>query len=337
MGECEAIFFDKRGFAIGDLVATFDRRWNKNEYGEAKFVATQSDVAARAGQFESGNFLLLREADLPDWVGYLDTPESWGAGKVTFTAFSAERLFDQRPGVVDKLYGTGGSIFERVIEMANDLGDTLIRPGEIFAGGNSREESFSPANQLYKDIDRIARRSRNDWDVTPSYTNGKLVLEANWYERKRKRIPFALTEGYNMELKENTLEYEGRVWNYVVAYGNASTWSSRVTHEVWDDESIKKHGLRVTGLAVQSNEEATVQAAAEAHLAINKERRRKLDVSVTDVDGTFRQLRIGHVPDVEVMQQGIENGEVGFTAEMEIIEMIYDHAAGKIDVTLKEY
>jgi hypothetical protein len=334
MSGTEAVMFDKSGFAIGEVVATIDRQWVLNRYGEAKFEVSISQVEAKPNVFEKGNFILLREDGLPDWAGYVDTPEPWGNGKVALTCYSAERLLELRPGVVDTLYGTGGSIFVRAIEMANSWGDTLIRPGSIYKGGTSREESFAPSNQIYDDILRIANRSGNDWDITPDFRNGKLTLLGNWYETKRRVIDFALTEGVNMEAKDGTLEYEGPIWNYVYAFGNAATWASREAVEVWDDDSIHRYGLKATGLGVESNEEATIRAHAEAYLAYYKDPRRRLDVTVTNLNGTFGWLRIGNVPDVELIRQGLEDGEVGFTAAMEIGEMTYQHGAGRMDLVL---
>lgn len=336
MSETEAVLFDKQGFAIGDVVATFHRQWVLNRYGEAKFQTAVSVVEDHPEYFEKGNLIVLREDNLPDWVGYIDVPENWGEGRVLFTCFSAERIFELRPGRLDKLYGTGGSIFERAIEMANSWGDTLIRPGTIHKGGGSREESFSPANQIYDDILRISNRSRNDWDVTPEVSNGKLTLLGNWYETKRRVVDFALTEGVNMESKDGALEYEGPIWNYIFAYGNAATWASRRTAEVWDDDSIAKYGLRARGAAVNSNAEATVLDQAEAMLELYKSPARKLDVTAVNALGTFGQLRIGHVPDVEMVSHGLEDREVGFTAAMEIVEMTYRHGEGKMDLILVE-
>jgi len=145
-----------------------------------------------------------------------------------------------------------------------------------------------------------------------------------------------LTEGVNMQRKENALEYEGPIWNYIIAYGNASNWASRETYEVWDDESIRTHGLRVKGISVNSNSPATVESAAENYLEAYKNPRRKMDVSATDVEHTFRQLRIGHAPDVETVNMGRGNGSVGFTAAMEIVEMTYQHGAKLMDLVLKE-
>jgi len=332
----QATLFDKRGFALDELTASYNRQWVKNAFGECKFTAAIRDVEAHPEVFAKGNLIVIKQDNLPDWVGYLDFPEPWGDGTIVFQAFSAEKIFDLRPGRPDKLFGTAGSIFNRLIGVANSWGDTLMRPGDIYLGGSDREESISYANQLYADVQRIAERSGNDWDITPQVTNGKLTLLANWYAAKRKVVDHALTEGINMEAKSSTLEYTGPVWNSVVAFGNASTWASRKLAYASDEASQANYGLRALGLAVDSNVDATVQAAADAYAAYYKNPRRSVDISATDVNGTFAWLRIGHVPDVELIGVGLDDGTKGFTMQAEIVEMNYLHDRDVMDLTVRE-
>lgn len=328
-------WFNKQGIVIGETVATFNRQWVKNQFGECKFELAAERVDPVL--MEKGNFLMLEHDDLPIWVGYVDLPQTWAAGKVVFTVYSAERLFQLRPGLPGKLLkGTAGNIFTQIIEIANSYAETLIRPGDIYVGGVSREETVTLA-PLYDDIIRISKRSRNDWWIEPQVVNGQLTLLAHWEERRGDDLEFALEEGVNIELKDNLMDEQGEIWNGVIGYGNGATWDSKPKSAlIVDQDSWDEHGPRIRGVFVDTDSPSTVEAGARAFLRQHKQPRRSFNLTATNVNGTFKQLDIGNVVDLKTLRTGYEHGEQGIETSIEILEITYKEAGETVDLIVDE-
>jgi len=328
------VLYSKQGLALGEVVATFNRQWVSNQFGECKFELA---AGADAVLLEKGNFLVLEHDSLPPWVGTLDTPQTWGAGKVLYTAYSAERLFQLRPGLPGILLkGSAGVIYRQIIEIANSYADTLIRPGNIWTGGTSREETVTLA-PLYDDIIRISQRSRDDWWIEPQVIKGQLSLLAHWDEERGEALDFVLEEGVNIELKDNLMDEQGEIWNGVIGYGNGATWDSKpktgliTAQESWDD-----YGPRIRGVFVDTDSLATVEAGARAYLRQHKQPRRSFNPTATDVAGTFEHLDIGNVLDLKTTRTGHEHGQQGLETSVEILEMTYREAVEAVDLVVDE-
>jgi|CXWL01.1.fsa_nt_gi hypothetical protein len=342
----EATIFDGEGKAIGEAVGIFDRAWLLNAYEQATFRISAKRELERLGDFQFGNYLAITDSALPIWGGYCDPPQSWASrGSVMMQAYSAEKLFEWRayPGEL-VLNGTAGGIFRMIVENLNTIlpWPTLIRPGSIYDEGASRQERIS-AKKLYDDVLRISARSRNDFYCEPVVENGMLHFEAHWYERRGETKDFALEEGVNIEAKENVMEKQGPIWNYIFAFGNASTWLERETATAFDATSIEDYGPRMYPLAVNSNDPVTVQAAADAFLSANKAPPRSFNLTASpnrlredEVYKVFKTLRIGDIVDLKMYKIDFENGKLGVDTRVRVRGMIHRGRRNILDLNVNE-
>jgi hypothetical protein len=322
-----------------------DRGWILNGYEECTFPLSTRAEAARLGNYAFGNYLVVTDEALDIWGGYFDPNQSWSTKRrVTMQAYSGERLFETRsyPGAV-KLTGTPGAIYRQIIENMNSVTPwaTLMRPGSIYDEGGTREETIS-ATKLYDDVLRISSRSGNDFYVQPVIENGVLHFEGHWYRQRGMRKDFVLEEGINIEGKDDIMEYQGDIWNYIFAYGNASTWAERVTRTLFDEESIGRHGARMYALAVDSNDPATVEAYGAAFLKVYKNPRRSFNLVAMpnrlredEVYKVFKTLRVGDVVDLS-LHTPYENGRQGVETSVKINGLIHRGKRNVLEITANE-
>jgi hypothetical protein len=343
----EAIVYDKEGKALGEVRALFDRAWVLNGYEQCTFLVSSRAELERLSDFAFGNYLVINDDVLDAWVGYFDPVRPWSTtGVMTVEAYSAERIFEHRCFPGERLLtGTAGAIFRQIIEHANAVipWNTLIRPGDIYEGGTSRQETINP-KKLYDDVLRISSRSGNDWDVTPALDeNGVLTLRGNWYERRGSVKDFALEEGVNVEAKQNVLEEQGEIWNFIFAYGLGASWSDRPQAVAYDLESIARYGVRMYGLAVEATTPATVEASAKAFLAYYAHPRKTFNLTVGGrrvredaLYNAYQMLRIGDVVDLRLYSAGFENGKLGVETQVRITGMTHRGRSDLMDVTANE-
>lgn len=334
--EAQVTFFGKDGLAVGDEVVTANRSWVLNDTGELKFRVPINKIDQHEYKYEKGNWVLVEQDNLPDWVGFIDVPEPWGQQAVVMYAKSAEELFKIFPAQRQRVKATPGSIYRTLITHINEWGKSLLEEGDIFGGGTARKYNLNPGVQCIDFIDRMVNKYGNSFDVTPEVVNGRLVLKANWYKTKRTVVDFALSEGINLVEGTVELEYEGPIWNHIIGFSNHATWKSKKVFEVWDDTSISKYGRRALGLAVPSESKTTVERQAKNFLKFHKEPRHRLDAYAIDTINTFSYLETGNVVDIDFVNAGLENGELGVSLQAEIEEVIYDHERNAAQLTLFE-
>lgn len=302
----EAIVYDQAGRALQDIRAEFDRGWALN--GREQCTFSISTVGANMDNFRFGNYLVITDAELPVWGGYFAAPQTWGTSeRATVQAYSGEGIFSWRCYRGEKLLkGTAGAIYRQIVENLNTSAPlaTLMRPGEIYDGGASREETVT-ARSYYDDVLRISARSGNDWWVEPVTDDGALHFEAHWYSRRGETKRYALEEGVNIEASDNVMEYQGEIYNYIFAFGNGATWADRVTLTELDQTSIDLYGLRMYALSVNAGTETTVRASAQAFLRANAYPQRVFSLVVggkrtreNAAGALFATLRVGDVVDL---------------------------------------
>lgn len=342
----EAILRDKEGKAISDVQAIFDRAWLLNGYEQCSFTISAKKELARLDDFTFGNYLTITDDELPIWGGYFDPNQPWSTtGKVGMNAYSGEKLFGTRAYKSEKLLkGSPGAIYRQIIEAMNSVipWATLIRTGNIYDGGDSREETIS-TKALYDDVLRISARSGNDFYVEPVIQDGILNFDGHWYAKRGEVKDFALEEGVNVEAKDNVIEYQGEIWNYIFAFGNAATGSERETAIAYNQVSIDRYGPRMYPLSVDSNNKATVQASADVFLKYYANPRRTFNLTVggkrvrEDAKSTvFKTLRIGDTVDLNLYSPGYENGKSGVETKVRIFGMTHRGKRNTMELTANE-
>ena len=237
--------FDRGGAPIAEFQATIERSYLIGEEGRAQFAypIRKTDVVnERVLQF--GNWLLIENTKLPPWVGVIDTPREWSARVVTVSAYTPEHVFGWRRGPLEeKLTGSAGSIFSKILTYVNQAEHTVMREGEIWKGGTQREETLNPT-PLNEDLRRITERSGEEYQFRPVIdAAGKLVVYCDWHEQLGTETGVFLHEGKgggNVEAVGTILTEDGPIINEVFAYGDGETWQSKPTVTVTAPVSVDR-------------------------------------------------------------------------------------------------
>jgi hypothetical protein len=323
--------FDKSGAAIAEPGVDVWRSWRLNAYGRASFTLPANHPAARPEILAFGNYLLVEHDTLPTWGGVIDTPRRWGKMTVQVNACSAERILEWRRGPHLLLArNTPGGLFRRILQAANQQGDTRISEGEIFSGGTARDETLSLFN-LYGEICRLAADYGNDWEIEAQINSaGRLSFLANWYARRGLRRDLALQEGVNIELSGLILREGapdgGDIVNDLLGYGSGIKWENRYHYQRTDEESISQYGLRQGRRQFPENEPAVIQAATRQHLRLAAQPRNLFHFHALDVGETFANLRPGDSLPLRLYSAGFLDGGVGTQTRVRVNAMEYTDA-----------
>jgi hypothetical protein len=329
------LLFDRRGHLQDEFDAVFKRSWGINSVGECKFTLPVNDAKNTEANFQFGNPLLVLNNDgLPPWVGRLDTPRGWGAKTNKHSALSYESIFSDRVGTYGKPYGVinpAGLLFRKIIQVANEEDDTLIRLGDIYDGGGKSGMNISPATLLSDNIAKVLKQSGHEYDVTPVMVENRLKLYGNWYIRQGIETGGSLNDG-NCRIDENSLNETGPIKNWLIGMGNNE---DTLTHYVAKDELSKyRYGLRAAPLDVDSGALEGIKACTEYELRMLKKPRR---TTASNVNDTYPLLRKGNVLKFESAEAGYGvKGIIGTQADVRIIGMAYSDDVDGVALTIME-
>lgn len=348
MGASIISIFDREGYLLGEVEAQVEREWLLNEYGEATFALSKMDSKCTERMLRFGNRVLIQSnadddagVDLPDWVGVIDPPREWGERDVTVTAYSAEYMFTWRrgPGAnKQKVTRSWGGIFERLIEWANAPEDLYIRAGDIFEVGPSIERTIE-VHEMYNAITGMVKDSGQDWGVEPVFSGGRLLVAANWWERRGLESAYMLEEGKNLKLSSSPLSEQGPLSNDVLAYSNTMVgWNPNRVVTVQDAASIARYGLRQMALSVdaEDSDKAAVKSAAGAELKRARQGRRIWDATVVTAEA-IREVRLGNTYPLRHYTSGFygDDGR-GSDAQVRVIGMLWSDADQELRVNIEE-
>ncbi len=319
--------FSKDGYFVGDIRTnpTYEYVLNATpSAGRCTFDLSLSSAKVTPKYLEFGNYVLIRNTYLPDWIGII-VKRTWGFGSVQIMAMQAEWILTRRITPILTYTGTAGSIFNQILSYTNGAkyNEKPITPNNLFLGGVSREEKLG--NDALSHIQAVAERSGNDFDVTYNFdTNGKLYLLGNWYERKGGYTSKYLREGKNISTSERVFDEDARqLANWYEGRGDANTTGTRITATKYDDTSISKYGLMQEAGVFDGN---SVMATLENN-TLNKlynlyAPQGAFDLTATE--GAFSFLRIGDVYELDLNTVGFINGGRGYQGFCRLVGMEYD-------------
>lgn len=331
--------FKKDGLPAGvDIRAATIREWILNadpSPGRCTFYLSRNDVHNSETYLQFGNYVLVREKNLPDWIGII-VNRQFGFGTVRIIAYQAEFVLDKRKTKITLVRGVAGTIFRKILEATNAefLNEKPIRPDEIYTGGTTREETTGKT-ALYH-IRQVAARAGNDFDITYNVTEGgKLFLLGNWYRRTGVTTEFTLREGHNVEVANSLLEEDARAMaNGLEGRGDASTEGTRPTYYSIDEESIAQYGLWQDVETFAGNKErATVKNNTMNTLLATKNPFSSYDLNALNVGDTFQNLQIGNVLYLELLTAGYDTD----TRVVRISGMEKSDLSGKVRLITEDY
>lgn len=330
--------FDRGGYPLAEFKASVDRSWAIGDEGRAAFTypSRKTDIVNEK-VLNFSNWLLIENDQLPPWVGVIDAPREWATRNVTVLAYSPEHVFGWRRGPLEeKITGSPGSVFEKLLNKVNSAEATIIRTGNIYRGGTQMEETINPT-LLNRDLRRIWERSGEEYQWRPMIDNtGRLIVYADWLEKLGVTTNALLHEGKgggNVEAVGNMLVEDGPIINDLLAAGDGISWQSRPTQNILDSDSISAYGLR------QDTEEyngvtntQTLKDNGLKKVKLFRNTAKTYRLKAINKGDTFKYISLGNR-----MSLRFENIRFGYESIIRIIGMAYDtNNRNKIELVVEE-
>lgn len=326
--------FDKGGYPLGEFVADASREWvlngygGRNVYARCEFEVGLIDPKVKTGWFEYGNHILIRDRRLPWWSGPIETSRRWDAGNtLQVTAYSAEYLLYRRRGF-DGLgvTGTPGDYFERVLELANQQGDTLIQPGSIAKRGTPQHRHYD-FSHFSDGVNEFAAEFKQDWFIEPEIVGGRLVYWGHWLEKRGRLVDFILDE-FNTQLRG--VNEEGEIVNDLEGVNSAGSEDSRLRCVARDPASIGRFGLHQARENFDAETKDELQTLVEERLKQTAYPARRFDVSALPPDSerltaacAWPYLSPGNVLTLQYQRAGLDNGTLGILTQARLTSMTH--------------
>jgi len=268
----QVLIFNKSNTLLAEVEPNLEFvNWRLNNTGKAVFSMSYSDVKCTPTNLAFGNRVLIRfNNGLPDWGGVIDTPRQRTWHNVTVNAYTAEKLIDWRVTAKSRYFRSQepGYIFSTLLLEESAIMPVGVSVGSVYMGGDARTLEYHYHDLLARYGD-LATLTGMDFAVVPSYVNGVLTFNANWYQARGsdRSSRVHLIEGHNCT--EVVLDEQGTIANAIRLAGAGDGWgSSRITSEAEDTESQSAYGYReYAEVQTGVSEQATLDANAAQLLA----------------------------------------------------------------------
>lgn len=336
----QVVVGDRSGYLLCELeVEVGSVGWVLNEVGSAKLRIARGAAKATEENLRYGNRLCMRwDNGLPNWVGVVDPPRDWQAGLITVTGYSAEYLLGMRMTDRGRYFTDAavGEIYERLVSEANDVSSLGISLGSIFKGGIGHYPDYHIKNLLGIVRESLCGSlSTYEFDVTGDVVGGRIVMSANFYERKGTVKPaVALVEDKNLGTVR--LIEQGTIVNQWNLAGAGSGWGAdeRPYSTAEDATSMSLYGLRQDG---QVFSDVSVQATLDEHattlLANSKYPHNMLELEALDkAPGAFADYGVGD--SVQVLLTSFGFG--GYDHMVRVRGREYNIATGTCKLAVRE-
>jgi hypothetical protein len=315
---------------VAQFQARVERSWAIGDESRATFTySSRKTEIVNDDVLRFGNYVLLQNDALMDWVGVIDIPRKSGPRVVQVHCYSPEHVFGWRRGPLERtLTGSAGTIFANLLSYVNTAQPTPITSGSIWRGGPQREETINPT-PLSEDLLRLYERSQEEYQWRPVVTDsGRLLIYADWLERLGVDTPALLHEGKgggNLEATSNILVEDGPIINDILAYGEGLTWNTKPNITVPAHDSIARYGLRQSAKEYQGvTSGATLKVHADKELAKFSEPPKTFTLTALNVGDTFKYIRMGNRMNLQFQNIGFSSGISGLEIKVRIIGAHYD-------------
>lgn len=324
------LVFDRRGTPLDEVDALTTRSWVLNGEGDAEWYMATSDAKTTEINLRYGNFVLIQQDNLPDWIGVIEGGREWTPGRVKVRANTLERLMRNCGSPIVLGSGSAGSLFRAFLRVYNAGGAELpIEEGPIYMGGAQRVETLG--DQLYIHLQRVAERSGNVWRLNGYVgTDGRLRLRGEWLQDIGEEGGI-LMEGTHLALSSPTATEETPIWNRVTGLGDATTSGTRLSVTMEDAESIGRYGARSTSIVFSGN--TTIETLTEnTREYLRRYARPRLQINCVVVEGYIGMVRLGNWYTVELYSAGFGDG---IRARARVRAMQYSDETRTLEATME--
>lgn len=318
-----AYLFDRRGNLLDEFGGVFKKSSGISSIGELRFTLSVLDEKNIEPNLRLKNWIvILNDENKAPWVGRLDDERGWGNGTSKHFAYSAEDMFNDRVGTYGLPYGilnAAGLIVKKIVTIANEDEDTLIRPGDIYTGGDRCGTFISPATYLSENIAQIVKQSGHEWEVIPQVVNNRLKLWLNWYERMGQELDASLNDR-NCKVDEDSLKEAGRIKNKIIGVGSDKQVQNH--YVATNRASRDKYGLQEGRIDVNAGTKEGVEFLTKQELKARSFPAEMFKATVTNIDGIYPLIRNGNVLPFENANAGYgPRGSIGTQSPVRIMGM----------------
>lgn len=326
--------FDRSGRETAEIVARARRSWILDDEGECVFTLSTRDSKAREEILQYGNLVLVEHAQLPDWAGVIDlypAERVWNGRSLTITAYSLERLLKSGTTPIRAITGTPGAIVKQIVDFYNTETDLFILPGEIWLGGNQREETLG--DSCFVQTQRVMQRAHANWNISHRLEGGKLKLFINVYEKKGVQTGRLLFDGAdgNIEKANPALTEAGPIYNIITGYSDASTSGTRLSITLRNEASIKLFGPRRLSQTFSGvTDMATLQKNTQTALNASSMPYKQTTIAILNKGNIYQSVDTGNIFDIHRSNVGFTNGALSFDAQVRLFSMEYEGTPDKV-------
>jgi hypothetical protein len=299
--------FDRTGKWIYELAVPAFREWVLNDIGNGSFPVRAKGLAR---YIEVGNYVLIENDKLGEWVGLIENPLPWSQRRFTVNVKSAMQLFKLRVGSHEQpVAGSWGAVVNQMLGIMNNAEPTLLRIGHYDDG--VYYASVVDMSNLYTYLQRALAQAGTRLDFRPVVTNGRLAIYLDIQPTLYTPTKLKLEEGKNLKNNTSILIKQGDICNDVTIMG-VTLDQQKITARATHPESIQRYGLRQV-LFSEGQSQADVDRLAEVRLAQYAFPRQTLGLTAIDKGDTLRHTRAGNAGNVELFTVGYQpDGSLGF-------------------------
>jgi hypothetical protein len=328
------LVFDYTGAKLYELEANVRRSWALNQEGDAEFALSLYDPKMREDLIRFGNWIVVRDNRLPDWVGMIEPDRTWSVGMVGVTAYSAERIFRYRRIVDDKKKGGPGELAKWALGHVN-AGGISLGFGAVDNSGEALEEPVGETT-VADFISGLISKTKYELMVEPVLNGNNLSLTASWSKKLGWDTGLLLSEGVHFKAEQSVLVEQGEIYNDLFGISNAATSQNRKTSTARNAESARVYGPRSGVVSFDNSEAGSVETLTRTAVAKAAWPRRTVALNLINVASHMAQCRVGNVVTVEFFSLGFTGAAAGCRFRARILGAEFDDAAQTLRIAADE-
>jgi hypothetical protein len=327
--------FDFSGNKIAELEANVRRSWAINRVGDAEFALSIYDKAFKASTIQFGNWILVKDPPLPDWVGMIDPERSWSSGSVSIRAFSAYQITKYRRIVDDKKKAPPGELARWGLGHINTKGSVVLECQTVDSSGAAIEEVIGETTVM-SFVDGLLSRTSFELGIEGVMTNNVLSLQAAWVKRLGWETGALLAEGIHFEAGQGILLEQGDLYNDLFGISNGANAQNRKTSVASNADAARVYGPRSGVKTFDSSESGTIETLTKNMVDKKAWPRRTVSVSVANIKGIWQYLALGNVVWVECYTMGFTGSAPGCRFRARITGLEMDDSRNALQVAADE-
>jgi len=316
--------------------------WNLNGHpnvsgGGSTQVSISDDVAAERWM-DFGRMVIVSPADLPAYVGMIDTP--WSAtSPVQVTIYDPEYLLNLRVSESSplKLSGNVENILSQIVDIANSQEDLFLRMGVVQDIDPTYREETLDGRTLWEQVKALLLRSGTEMKFRPEQgADGRWYVYLDIARSMGIDTEFLLSDGDQGNMKIRSAVVRNEIVNRMIGISSQSSVDSRLkTDPLESASSIALYRMRnrfvqfrdVTDIStLQRNTQNSLNASSMPYL--------EMAVDVLNIDHAFLNLRLGNRVIAHASKIILNGGVRGWKGSARITKMAFSESTKSVTMTL---